>query len=136
MKRSSYNTTARKALIEFFKTNKDKQFTSREVSEHFVYSGAPGKSTVYRQLSDLCRDGVIKRYSANGGAPLYQYFSESGCADHFHMKCTGCGKLFHLECDEMAVLAEHISHTHSFSIDKRNTVLLGRCSKCAMGEKI
>ncbi|MBR5452676.1 MAG: transcriptional repressor [Clostridia bacterium] len=136
MKRSSYNTTARKALIEFFKANKDKQFTSREVADHFVYSGAPGKSTVYRQLSDLCRDGIIRRYSTNGEAPLYQYFSESCCSDHFHMKCTECGKLFHLECDEMSILADHISNTHSFSIDMRSTVLLGRCGKCAEGEKI
>ncbi|MBR6557764.1 MAG: transcriptional repressor [Clostridia bacterium] len=134
MKKTSYNTPARKALIEFFKSNKDNQFTSKEVSKYFSYNGAPGKSTVYRQLAELCRDGIVKRYSTNVKTPLYQYFSEGECSDHFHMKCTLCGKLFHLECHEMSLLAEHISHNHKFSIDRKNTVILGQCDSCFEGE--
>ncbi len=133
MKRNSYNTPARRALIDFLKENSERQFSSKEIADNFNYSGAPGKSTIYRQLSELCSLGIVRRYSDDGKPPLYQYFSEGGCGEHFHMRCTECGRLFHLECSEMFSLEQHINQSHGFMIDRKNTILIGTCGKCGKG---
>ena len=133
MKRSFYNTHARRALIDFLKENSDRQFSSKEIADRFTYYGAPGKSTIYRQLSELCSLGIVHRYSDDRKTPLYQYFSEESCKEHFHMRCTECGKLFHLECTEMFSLEQHINQSHGFIIDRKNTILIGTCDKCGKG---
>lgn len=133
MKRNSYNTPARRALLDFLRKNSERQFSSKEIADNFNYTGAPGKSTIYRQLSELCSLGIVRRYSGENKTPLYQYFSEGGCGEHFHMKCTNCGKLFHLECNELFSLEQHINQDHGFLIDRKNTILLGTCGKCGRG---
>ena len=133
MKRNPYNTPARRALLNFLKENSDRQLSSKEISNNFSYLGAPGKSTIYRQLSELCSLGIVRRYLDDGKPPLYQYIPEDGCDKHFHMRCSECGKLFHLECNEMFSVEQHLTQNHGFTIDRKNTILIGTCGKCGKG---
>lgn len=130
MARAPYNTAARKTLVSFLRNNRERQFSSSEIAEAVSDSGNLGKSTVYRQLSELCAEGIVRRYADGNRHPLYQYFSEGGCDSHFHMKCRLCGRLFHVDCPEMTQVADHVLAEHQFRIDRENTVLVGTCEDC------
>lgn len=130
MARAPYNTMARKSLVQFLRSNRDRQFSSNEIAQVVSVSYHLGKSTVYRQLSELCAEGIVRRYVDEKRHPLYQYFSEGGCDSHFHMKCRQCGRLFHIDCPEMTQVADHVLEEHQFQIDRENTVLVGICEDC------
>ncbi len=94
---------------------------------------APGKSSVYRMLSELCEAGVVKRHRlpppAQGHA--YQYVGNAHhCDAHFHLHCLQCGSVWHLECGCSTEIAEHLQKAHGFCTDRGRSVLYGVCAEC------
>ena len=139
MPRATYRTGARVQLLSFFEQNPDQQFTADELSARF--SGPQtqkpiAKSTLYRQLDALCREGLLQRFDGTdpvSGAAVRYYQpigADGGCRDHFHLKCLACGALQHLECEETAVLLRHLAATHAFSVDSGRSILYGLCQTC------
>ena len=133
MRRSTYNTAGKKALVRFLAERDDRQFT---VEELFAALAAEeihiGKSSLYRLLEKLCAEGAVRKFKQEqSDASLFQYIgSDAECAHHLHLKCSECGKLVHLHCDMSAELVEHIFHDHGFSIDRKRSVLYGICREC------
>lgn len=133
MRRSTYNTAGKKALVRFLSMRADRQFT---VEELFLALAAEdiciGKSSLYRLLEKLCAEGVVRKFKhEQSDASLFQYIgSDAECAHHLHLKCSECGKLVHLHCDMSVELVEHIFHDHGFSIDRKRSVLYGICRDC------
>lgn len=126
-----YNTKQKKQLADFFKNNTSKQLSVNEIVMGICQNGS-GKSTVYRLISKMVEDGTLIRLRGDDGKSiLYQYAGEeTGCAEHFHLKCTECGKLIHLDCDLFDKVGNHIKDEHQFIIDTRKTVLYGLCTDC------
>ena len=144
MAKGTYNTLSRQALLDFFAANPDRQFTADGICEALAKGrGGAGiaRSTMYRQLSALCGEGLIQKFdgtdSATGNAVRYFQAngSERDCAHHFHLKCLHCGELQHLECDRTAHLLGHIQDEHRFRIDCGKSILFGVCSRCAEREE-
>lgn len=131
-----YNTAAREAIIAFFCSNPDRQFTADSVFEQIsaILSKAPGKSTVYRLLSKLSEEGVLRR-CRDGADPviLYQLIRDGECEKHLHMKCTECGRVYHLECERSENLLGHVLDEHGFRINSGISMLYGECKKCRKG---
>ena len=142
-----YTTPARRALLDFFASRPDRQFTAEQLCTLLCDAGDRqsarengeqkeffGKSTVYRQLSRLCEEGLLLRFEGvtPDGAAVhwYQYRQDALCDGHFHLKCTRCGRLEHLDCERSHELISHIRNDHGFSIDCAGTVLLGICKRC------
>ena len=143
MPKTTYKTGARTQLLSFFDQNSDRQFTADELCAHFSapQSGKPiAKSTLYRQLDALCREGYLQRFDGTdpaSGATVryYQPSGENGgCRDHFHLKCLVCGALQHLECDQTLALLQHLAATHAFSVDCGRSILYGVCHDCQSAE--
>lgn len=131
--RKEYNTEQRKMLLGFLKENCDREFSvdtlARELGE--ISGGKIGKSTVYRQVKELCRCGLLRRFRKDGKNVVYQFMKHGDdCCNHFHLKCTGCGCLVHLECSDAENLAKHIKEKHNFNLDLSKTVLYGLCKEC------
>lgn len=126
-----YNTKQKKQLDDFFKNNTSKQLSVNEIVMGICPNGS-GKSTVYRLISKMVEDGTLIRLRGDDGKSiLYQYAGEeTGCAEHFHLKCTECGKLIHLDCDLFDKVGNHIKDEHQFIIDTKKTVLYGLCTDC------
>lgn len=124
----SYDTKARAALSEYLRSHDKEQFTAQELAE--IMSGIAGKSTVYRLLIKLCEDGEIRRLPREGErGSYYQALPDDRCLGHLHLKCTECGYLVHLdESASRRIFA--IALANSFEIDKKMTMLYGRCDKC------
>ena len=136
MANGRYNTAAREAIVAFFASNPDRQFTADGVFDEIstLLAKAPGKSTVYRLLSNLVGDGVLRKYrDGTDSFTLYQLVRKGGCEHHLHMKCTSCGNIYHLECDRSHEMMSHIFKHHGFKIDSGISMLYGQCENCGKG---
>lgn len=131
-----YQTEQKKVLVGFMKEHPQEQYTAEELSallEERTPAGgqAPGKSTVYRLVSELSENGTLRRFPKSAGRGwTYQYHHAEGCSEHLHLKCMKCGCLLHLECDAGKELIEHLLNEHGFMIDNEKTVLYGLCDAC------
>lgn len=137
--KASYQTPARRALLDFFSAHPEQHFTAEQICAYFAdHPEYPiGKSTVYRQLSHLCEQDALRRFEEADpetgiSVHVYQHFdAERDCDHHFHLKCLLCGKVQHLSCDKTAGLLEHILGAHGFSVDCGRSILYGVCEDCA-----
>ncbi len=125
-----YKTRQKQGVLSFFKERPNCQLTAAEIADGLKAQNI-GKSTIYRQISNLCEEGKIRRFrGADGKSVVYQYTGEHRCHDHFHLKCQNCGKLIHLDCKHIDHLRQHIQLEHEFSIDMISTVIYGTCKDC------
>lgn len=122
-----YKTKQRELIAGYFKKNTDRQFSINDISDRF--SESIGKSTVYREVSRLAEEGVVRKYPDSEGGFWYQYAGEH-CHEHFHLRCISCGRIVHLDCHLMNDVCRHINSEHDFEIDMSRTVLYGVCGKC------
>ena len=129
--KAEYSTKQRLILKEFLKLNRNRQFSINEIAEALGKNGI-GKSTVYRNMSQLLDSGEIRRFRGKDGkSVLYQYVGhDNGCNGHFHLKCNGCGHLFHVDCESVMGIRDHISAHHDFAVDIGSTVFYGICGEC------
>lgn len=127
MDRNNYNTKQRDEIVDFFKSHRGKCFTAKELIKSGELSS--GEATVYRTLSKLAAQGVLKRFT-DGDASCYQINESEECSRHFHLKCEKCGKLIHMDCDFMAEMKRHIESSHNFYVDIGKTVIYGVCEEC------
>ena len=131
---ASYQTMQRNVLVEFMKNNCEKAFSAEELSQNIKEAfgdSAPGKSTIYRLLQKLTEEGLVKRMvKGNSRKFVYQISAGEHCDSHLHLKCINCGKLLHMDDSESHKLLMQVFKKNSFSIDERQTVLLGKCGGC------
>ena len=136
MAKSGYNTGGKNTVLELFKSNRDRQFTADDVMSELeegcraTGERIPGKSSVYRIISNFERTGVLRCFlDRETSKRFYQYASED-CDSHFHLKCSDCGQVTHLECTISDQLLHHISSDHGFSVSAGRSILMGQCAKC------
>lgn len=129
--KNTYNSKGRNTLLDFLKNNKKSEILISEIVEVLKAEGV-GESTVYRQVSKLCDEGILGRVSGKDGkSVLYRFIDkESGCHNHFHLKCTNCGNITHLHCDHTGDFRNHIENQHGFSVDFGHTIIYGVCKDC------
>lgn len=130
--RSKYNTKQREKILEYLKCNRNKNITADDILTYFETSNEPiGKATVYRYLSNLVEEGIIKKYMLEErNCSCYQYIEGQHCDEHYHLKCEKCDCIIHLECEEIEEIQEHILNEHNFKLDRNKTILYGICEKC------
>ena len=138
--RGEYSTRQKRDLLKFLKEHSLENFSVDEVMFRLQGEGAHvGRSTVYRYLESLAEQGTVRKYQNAQGVTQYQHVEDEGrCGSHFHMMCKLCGSLLHVDCNLMQSLTAHIADAHGFSLDPRETVLVGVCAKCGgkgKGEK-
>ncbi len=138
----TYKTSGRERLISFLSSHPDTPYTVDELAAQMHPDALvrSGKSSLYRQLSELVADGTVRcdREERGGGdrraaASVYRYVARQDCAGHIHLQCLGCGKLIHLDCHIATDLLAHIREDHCFRIDAGRSVLYGICDACGAG---
>ena len=131
--KQTYNTKQRQIIVSCLEENKQASLTVDGVCRYLEERGEHiGRSTVYRRLEDLCKEGVIRRFAPEMGKSVTYRFigSECGCDCHFHLVCTECGGVEHTHCEALENLFSHMAGEHGFSVDEKKTVLYGKCAKC------
>ena len=132
----NYNTEKKKMVIDFFYQNRDRHYTVSEIADAVLGDGA-GKSTVYRQVSNLLKSGVIRRFETGESRQfVYQYAdANDSCDRHYHLKCVKCGRLIHMECAHLDTVNAHIKEEHDFVLGSGRAVLYGECVSCTSNVK-
>ncbi len=131
-----YKTQGRCKLEAFMSAHPDAHYTVDEICVA-VNGSLNARSSIYRNLSALCDEGVVRKFNGEDGeASVYQYLApEKSCRDHFHLKCLECGRLEHLECYVSDDLCNHINLHHGFKVDGGRSILYGVCEECALKNK-
>ncbi len=147
----TYKTSGRERLLRFLEAHPDTPYTVDELAQalHAGVSDSAmpargGKSSLYRQLSELVADGTVRRdrevheradaHADRHAAAVYRYIPRPDCARHLHLQCMTCGRLLHLDCTLTEGLLSHIQTDHHFLVNMGKSVLYGQCDACARGD--
>jgi len=120
-------TTSRRILLEVL--FEAEGHLSAEDLAAAVQARAPDVhiSTIYRNVEDLQRLGVIVHTHLGHGPATYQLASLA----HAHLICEECGATIEAPDDLFRGLARTARTKLGFSIDPRHFAILGRCASCS-----
>jgi len=134
MKRpSSYNTKQREAVLEYIISLRNTHVTAAQIVSHFEDKDIlVGRTTIYRHIDKLIREGKLRKYNVDGiVGTCYQYITDSEeQQQQLLLKCEDCGELIHSECDELDDIHRHIYQDHTFKVNTAKTVFYGKCGTC------
>ncbi len=119
-------TTPRRLLISSLIEARGHR-TAEELAET-VHALAPDVhlSTIYRNLDELERLGIVEHSHLGHGPATYHLASEL----HGHFVCEDCGTLFEAPDSLFSSLAALALAEHDFHIDPHQFAVLGRCAAC------
>jgi len=119
-------TSSRRILLEVLFDAGD-HLSVEELAEA-VQARAPDVhiSTIYRNVEDLQRLGVIVHSHIGHGPATYQLASLA----HAHFLCEECGAMIEAPDSLFKGLARTAKASLGFSIDPRHFAILGRCAAC------
>ena len=124
-----YNTGKKKQITDLLSLNSQSSFTLEEIVERVAPDGK-GKSTVYRVVSELVEEAVVKRISDGKTRHCsYQYIGKGECKSHLHLKCRDCGKLIHLDKKISDTFTEALRESDGFTLEY-GCMLFGKCEEC------
>ncbi len=130
-----YQTAQKKKLREFMTLHSERAFSVEELccemEKVYKKEDIPGKSTVYRLIQQMESEGTVKRMLKEHSRRFaYQIAGGEHCASHIHMKCMDCGRILHMGDDETLKIMAEVLERNNFSVDEKETVLVGRCGDC------
>ena len=85
-------------------------------------------STIYRNLDELERLGVVVHAHLGHGPATYHLASET----HGHLVCEFCDAAVEAPEDFFSELMDAAARKYNFVIDPRHFAVLGRCAACAV----
>ncbi len=120
-------TTARRQLLDALFASPGHR-TAEELAAE-VQHRAPDihHSTIYRNLDELERLGVIVHTHLGHGPATYHLSSSA----HGHLVCERCGVTVEAPAELFANLSRAARSRYGFQIDPRHFAVLGRCSTCS-----
>lgn len=125
-----YMTKQRKALLNYLSMHADERLSAKQLEDALKIEGI-SISAVYRNLSELEKEGKVRRVNNSGSREVfYQYTDGAHCKDCLHLSCEKCGKTYHMNSAVAQTLIENLAQSDEFTIDKANTVLYGVCGDC------
>ena len=125
-----YNTKQRNLLMDYLAAHPDEEFTAREIASALTEQGI-SQSAVYRNLSDLEEEGLLKRRTLAGSRENhFRYLGNTHCAEALHLSCKLCGRTIHMSSQETEFFVKTIAANDRFLLDRHETVLYGTCRKC------
>jgi len=124
-------TSARRILLEIL-FSAETHLTAEELAEA-IQARNPDvhMSTVYRNLDELQRLGVVLHSHLGHGPATYQVAANA----HVHLVCGECGTAVDAPMSMFADLARAAASELGFVIDPRHFAVLGKCSSCAARER-
>jgi Fur family transcriptional regulator, ferric uptake regulator len=119
-------TTARRVLVSVLSENRAHR--SADELAAAVQACAPGtnRSTIYRNLDELARLGLIDR-TGIGGRPAAYHLAP---ADHGHLACESCGQITEIPGQLLDSLARTLRDRYGFTLSQHRFAITGRCAGC------
>lgn len=88
-------------------------------------------STIYRNLEELERLGVIEQVRFGRGAATYHL----AAARHGHLVCSECGVTIEVPDELFRPLERTAKTRYGFTIDPHHLAMRGRCVACSTSER-
>ena len=130
-----YMTKQRKTLLSYLSGHADEKLSARQIEADLKQEGI-SISAVYRNLSELEKEGKVRRVNQSGSREVfYQYTDSAHCKECLHLSCEKCGKTYHMNTESAAMLIQNLASSDEFTIDKAHTVLYGVCEDCRASEE-
>ena len=127
---AKYLTRQRKSLLAYLAEHADESISAGEATRALA-RGNVSASAVYRNLAQLEREGKISRSSRPGSQEAYyRYTDAEPCRGQVHLACLRCGMTRHMERADADRLAERLTETEDFALDRAGTILYGVCAEC------
>jgi len=122
-------TTARRLLLQSLFASSAHRTVEELAAE--VQAEAPDVhiSTVYRNLEELERMGVVTHVHLGHGPATYHLAPTTHC----HLVCEECGTVLEVSDQLFASLAAATLRECGFTIDPHHFAMRGRCRDCAPG---
>lgn len=128
---ATYKTIQRTCILSFLETNTEQAFTVKEIVEGIRSDSAagcsPSESTVYRIMSDLVKNGIVRRRINQNREYQYRLSNvKSGCIS---IRCKVCGAVQHIDEKVCCEIIDELKHNVSIGTDG-DIEILGICDKC------
>ena len=120
-------TSARRLLLRALFDSNEHHTAEDLAAEVQLQAPDISLSTIYRNLDELERLGVIIHAHLGHGPATYHLASSS----HGHFVCEECGKMIEAPDALFGSLAEAARAQFGFTIDPHHFAMLGRCADCA-----
>ena len=120
------STTARRVLLMCLFTGGAHRTAEELASEVRALAPDVALSTVYRNLDELERVGLVVHAHLGHGPAVYHLASEG----HPHLVCESCGAVVEAPENLFAALARGARNRYGFEVDPRHFAILGRCARC------
>ena len=131
---AKYHTEQKKLLLDFLKANSGNSYTIDEIAIALEDSSI-GKSTIYRLMTRLVEEKTVRRSAGKKGRQfVYRIIASDHCRNHLHLQCTECGRILHLDEKTSDALLDRVNEIKGFSVSEEDTVLMGKCADCKVGE--
>ncbi len=120
-------TSARRAIVHTLLTHPE--YLSTEDLAAIVQQRLPDvhQSSIYRNLAELERMGVIRHVHFGHGASMYHLAAEH--ADVF-LVCESCGRTTAVTRSELEPLTRALHDRYGFDADLYHFALVGTCAHC------
>ncbi len=133
---NKYQTEQRKKLVSLFEGNPHQTLSAQDIatalSEHDI-----SISAIYRNLSEMVKDGIICKVSEkNRSGSLYQFIDSEHCAGIIHFKCENCGSTYHLDKNISQMIMGIASDQFAFQVNCSASFLYGYCKNCSQKHTI
>lgn len=126
----TYMTKQRRVLLEFLQSHNDEVFSALQITKA-LEDQKISKSAVYRNLTELEKDNMIRRHIKSGTNEVYyQYINPEYCKGIIHLCCTKCSSTFHMDLTDIEDMVSSVLSNNQFEIDKDATVIYGICKNC------
>jgi len=87
---------------------------------------AVSKTTVYRNLRDLAKAGVINKVELPDGLERYDYRTDP----HYHFECQKCGRIYDIDIGYLTKMDDAVHEKYGFAVAKHDVVFKGTCEGC------
>ncbi len=120
-------TTSRRLLVQCLLEGTRHRTAEELTAEVQVRAPDVHLSTIYRNLDELEKLGVVVHAHLGHGPAIYHLASET----HGHLVCEACGAMIEAPEDYFVGLASAARSHYGFRIDPRHFAVLGHCADCA-----
>ncbi|MCR4795001.1 MAG: transcriptional repressor [Ruminococcus sp.] len=128
---ATYNTMQRTSILSFLETNIGQAFTVKEIVDGIrsdnAASCSPSESTVYRIMSDLVKNGIVRRKINQNRE--YQYRLSNVKSGSISIRCKVCGAVQHIDEKVCSEIIDELKNSALIGTDG-DIEILGICDKC------
>ncbi len=120
------NTVQRKLTLDMVKKLHNHPTAEQVYEEIKKTHPTISRGTIYRNLSQLAKDGEIVAREIPSSATHFDHRT----SNHYHIICTCCGKVSDVKMDVIPNLIDRVKETDGFIFNECDIVFKGVCNEC------